>query len=82
MFFVFIPTVYVYITRLEKDGKSKERELRRGEKGGGGIREGRAERIKGRLSKRSHYRQRFHAGWTANASSSILIPNKGREEYQ
>lgn len=42
----------LYITRLEKDGKSKEKEERRG-KGGCGIREGKAEGIKGTLSKRS-----------------------------
>lgn len=44
----------LYITRLEKDGTSKEREVRRGGKGGGETREGRAEGIKGRLPKRSH----------------------------
>lgn len=44
----------LYITRLEKDGTKKEREVRRGGKGGGGTGEGRAEGIKGRLSKRSH----------------------------
>lgn len=44
----------LYITRLEKDGTSKEREVRREGKGSGETREGRAEGIKGRLSKRSH----------------------------